>query len=88
MPPLVGLLLVLVVSAVAAELVRGAVQDRPRKKAHLLVLLILCELFRLILLLLCRLLSLGRRLRKLCLGMHLLYLCKIGVPKMISPIDQ
>ena len=87
-PRLVALLLVLVASAVAAGVVRGACAINKRRKAHLLVLLILCELLRLILLLLSRLLSLGCRLRKLSLGMHLLYLCEIGVPEIISPMDE
>lgn len=87
-PPLVALLLVLAVFAVAAGFVRGACGTDKRSKAHLLVLLILCELFRLILFLLSRLLSLGCRLGKLCLGMHLLYLCEIGVPETVSPVDE
>ena len=57
-------------------------------EAHLLILLILRELLRLVLLLLSHLLSLSCRLRKLCLGMHLLNLCKIGVPEIVSPINQ
>lgn len=87
LPRLFGLLLVLVVSAVAAGCVRGACEI-DRGSTHLLVLLILCELLRLILLLLSRLLSLRCRLRKLCLGMHLLYFCEIGVPGFVSPIDE
>ena len=87
-PRLVALLLVLVVSAVAAGIVKGACGVNKGRKAHLLVLLILCELLRLILLLLSCLLSLGCRLGKLCLRMHLLYLCEIGVPEVVSPIDE
>lgn len=82
------LLLVPVVSAVAVVYVSHARRIDGGSKAHLLVLLILCELLRLILLLLSCLLSLGCRLGKLCLRMHLLYLCKIGVPENVSPIDK
>ena len=57
-------------------------------EAHLLILLILRKFLRLVLLLLSRLLSLGCRLRKLCLGMHLLHLCKVRVPKLVKPIDE
>ena len=57
-------------------------------EAHLLILLILGKFLRLVLLLLSRLLSLGCRLRKLCLWMHLLHLCKVGVPEIVSPIDE
>lgn len=85
---LVALLLVLAVSAVAAESVRGAGGIDQGRKAHLLVLLILCKLLRLVLLLLSRLLSLGCRLGKLGLGMHLLYLGEIGVPEIVSRIDR
>lgn len=85
---LVALLLVLVVFAVAAGFVRGACGVDKGSNAHLLVLLILCELLRLILLLLSRLLPLGCRLGKLCLGMHLLHLCEIGIPEIVSPIDE
>ena len=87
-PRLVALLLVLVVFAVAAGFVRGACGTDKGSKAHLLVLLVLCELLRLIFFLLSRLLSLGCRLGKLCLGMHLLYLCEIGVPEIVSPVDE
>ena len=85
---LVVLLLVLVASAVAIGFVRLTFAIDKEIKAHLLVLLILCELLRLILLLLSRLLSLGCRLGELCLRMHLLYLCKIGIPDIVSPIDE
>ena len=57
-------------------------------EALLLILLILRKFLRLVLLLLSRLLSLGCRLRKLCLGMHLLHLRKVRVPETVSPIDQ
>jgi len=52
--------------------------------AYLLVLLILRELLWLILLLLRLCVSLRGRLRELSLRMHLLYLGKIGVPRLIS----
>lgn len=87
-PRLFALLLVLVVSAVAAGFVRGACGIDQRSKTHLLVLLILCKFLWLILLLLSGLLSLGCRLGKLGLGMHLLYLCEIGVPETVSLIDE
>lgn len=57
-------------------------------KADLLVLLILCKFLRLVLLLLGCLLSLGGRLGKLCLRMHLLHLCEVRVPDTVSPIDE
>ena len=57
-------------------------------EVHLLILLILRKFLRLVLLLLSRLLSLGCRLRKLCLGMHLLHLRKVGVPEIVSPINE
>ena len=86
--PLVALLPVLAVSAVAADPVRSASRVEKGSKAHLLILLILSKLLGLILLLLSRLLSLGCRLGELCLGVHLLYFCKIGVPETVSSVDE
>ena len=76
---LLSLLLLLCLLEVHAEIDQGV-------KAHLLILLILRKFLRLVFLLLSRLLSLGGRLGKLGLGMHLLHLCQIGVPEIVSPI--
>ena len=89
--PAVGVLLLFalpppVVSAVATIFVRRASGIDKGSKTYLLVLLILCELLRLVFLLLSRLLSLCCRLGQLCLGMHLLDFGKIGVPEIISAI--
>ena len=81
-------LLLPAVFAVARIFVRRTDGTDKGNRSYLLILLILCELFRLVFLLLSRLLSLGCRLGQLCLGMHLLDFGKIGVPEIISAIYE
>lgn len=85
---LLGFLLFLLPLLLLLSLLEVHASIDERIEAHLLILLILRELLRLVLLLLSSLLSLSCRLRKLCLGMHLLHLCKVGVPEIVSPINE